>query len=120
MDFVFDNSFHDDMEGFYAPAEAATPSAPRLLAFNYTLAERLGLEAERADVAELAMLLSGQALPEVANPLALACAGHQFGHCSPQLDEGRVLLLGDIVAPDGRSHTRSAGKALISQARSQW
>src|SRR3546814_15790870 len=47
------------------------------------------------------MLLSGQALPEGANPLALAYAGHQFGHFSPQLGDGRALLLGEMVAPDG-------------------
>src|SRR3546814_16471110 len=39
--------------------------------------------------------------PDGANPLALAYAGHQFGHFSPQLGDGRALLLGEIVAPDG-------------------
>ncbi len=42
LDFAFDNSFHDKMEGFYAPAEAAKPSAPKLLAFNYPLAPTAG------------------------------------------------------------------------------
>ncbi|MBO9696388.1 MAG: YdiU family protein [Sphingopyxis sp.] len=101
MDFAFDNSFHDGMEGFYAPAEAAKPSAPKLLAFNHVLAERLGLDADGADVEELTRLLSGQVLPAGAAPLALAYAGHQFGHFSPQLGDGRALLLGEIVAPDG-------------------
>ncbi|WP_447754575.1 protein adenylyltransferase SelO [Sphingopyxis fribergensis] len=101
MDFVFDNSFHDEMEGFYAPAEAAKPSAPKLLAFNHPLAARLGLDTEGVDPEELAQLFSGQALPAGANPLALAYAGHQFGHFSPQLGDGRALLLGEMIAPDG-------------------
>ncbi|KQZ76395.1 hypothetical protein ASE06_07800 [Sphingopyxis sp. Root214] len=101
MDFAFDNSFHDRMEGFYAPAEAVTPSAPALLTFNHPLAERLGLEVDSADMAELVRILSGQGLPDGANPLALAYAGHQFGHFSPQLGDGRALLLGEIIAPDG-------------------
>lgn len=101
MDFAFDNSFHDSMEGFYAPAEAANPSAPRLLAFNHSLAERLGLDAAGADSAELARLFSGQMLPAGASPLAFAYAGHQFGHFSPQLGDGRALLIGEVVAPDG-------------------
>jgi len=101
MDFAFDNSFHDDMEGFYAPAEAAKPSAPKLLAFNHALAEQLGLNSDDFDEDAVTKLLSGQALPEGANPLALAYAGHQFGHFSPQLGDGRALLLGEIVAPDG-------------------
>lgn len=101
MDFAFDNSFHDRMEGFYAPAAAAKPSAPELLAFNEPLAARLGLDAENADPAELARLFSGQSLPAGAAPLALAYAGHQFGHFSPQLGDGRALLLGEMIAPDG-------------------
>lgn len=101
MEFAFDNSFHDGMEGFYAAAEAAKPSAPKLLAFNHALAKQLGLDAHGAGADELAKLLSGQALPEGADPLALAYAGHQFGHFSPQLGDGRALLLGEIVTPDG-------------------
>lgn len=102
MDIAFDNSFHRDMEGFYAPAEAATPSAPKLLAFNDRLAEKLGLDTAGADDATLARLFSGQAMPGGANPLAFAYAGHQFGHFSAQLGDGRALLLGEIVAPDGK------------------
>ena len=101
MDFAFDNSFHYDMEGFFAPAEAAKPSVPKLLAFNHSLAELLGLDASGADVDELAKQLSGHSLPEGASPIAFAYAGHQFGHFSPQLGDGRALLLGEIVAPGG-------------------
>lgn len=101
MDFAFDNSFHDQLEGFYAPGDSAKPSAPKLLAFNHILAARLGLDAQDTDAAELAELFSGQAIPSGASPLAFAYAGHQFGHFSPQLGDGRALLLGEIVAPDG-------------------
>ncbi|HRE35851.1 MAG TPA: protein adenylyltransferase SelO family protein, partial [Sphingopyxis terrae] len=101
MDFAFDNSFHDAMPGFYAPAEAAKPSAPTLLIFNHALAERLGIDAAGASDAQLARIFSGEEMPGGANPLALAYAGHQFGHFSPQLGDGRALLLGEIVAPDG-------------------
>jgi uncharacterized protein YdiU (UPF0061 family) len=101
MNFAFDNSFRETMAGFYAPAEAAYPSAPRLLAFNIDLAERLGLDAADGGDDRLAHLISGQILPEGADPIAFAYAGHQFGHFSPQLGDGRALLLGEIVAPDG-------------------
>ena len=101
MDLAFDNSFRDSMGGFYAPAEAFRPSAPKLLIFNHTLAERLGIEVAGATEGPLARIFSGQETPEGADPLALAYAGHQFGHFSPQLGDGRALLLGEIVAPDG-------------------
>lgn len=101
MQIAFDNSFHATMEGFYAPAEAARPSAPRLLAFNHALAARLGIDATGTGDDELARLFSGAELPPGADPLAFAYAGHQFGHFSPQLGDGRALLLGEVVAPDG-------------------
>ncbi len=101
MDFAFDNSFHDQLEGFYAPGDPEKPSAPKLLAFNPILAARLGLCTQDAHAAELAELFSGKAMPNGAAPIALAYAGHQFGHFSPQLGDGRALLLGEIVAPDG-------------------
>ncbi|OWR01196.1 protein adenylyltransferase SelO [Sphingopyxis witflariensis] len=101
MDFAFDNSFLYGMEGFYAPAEAVKPSAPKLLIFNQALAEQLGVDTLGASDAQLAALFSGKELPDGAAPLACAYAGHQFGHFSPQLGDGRALLLGEIVAPDG-------------------
>jgi uncharacterized protein YdiU (UPF0061 family) len=102
MDFAFDNSFHDAMEGFYAPAGAAKPSAPRVLLFNSALAERLGIDVAGASDDDLARIFSGEELPGGADPLAFAYAGHQFGHFSSQLGDGRALLLGEVVAPDGK------------------
>jgi len=101
MDFAFNNSFHAAMEGFYAPAEPAKPSAPTLLSFNRALTRRLGMAVGKAKNERLASIFSGGELPAGANPLAFAYAGHQFGHFSPQLGDGRALLLGEIVAPDG-------------------
>lgn len=106
MRFPFDNQFFTEMEGFYAPAEADPPSAPKMLAFNHELAAQLGLMDDGQDVDEVQMgrWLSGAEMPEGANPLAFAYAGHQFGHFSPQLGDGRALLLGEIIAPDGQRY----------------
>ncbi len=51
--------------------------------------------------AELANLFSGNALPVGAEPLAMAYAGHQFGHFVPQLGDGRAIWLGELRSPDG-------------------
>src|SRR3546814_19320517 len=101
MKFAFDNSFHRVVEGCDAPAGAAPPAAPKLRALTRPLAERLGIDLTETDDAGLARLFSGAELPGGANPLAFAYAGHQFGHFSPQLGDGRALLLGELVAPDG-------------------
>jgi len=101
MDFAFNNTFYDRMEGFYAPADATKPSAPSLLIFNHALTVQLGIDVASVTDDRLARLFSGEETPDGANPLAFAYAGHQFGHFSLQLGDGRALLLGEIIAPDG-------------------
>ena len=64
MDFAFDNSFCDAMEGVYAPAEAAKPSAPKLFIFNHALAEALGIKSLCADDSDLLRIFSGEEIPE--------------------------------------------------------
>src|SRR5664279_1508185 len=47
-------------------------------------------------------MFSGNVLPEGAQPLAQAYAGHQFGGFAPQLGDGRALLLGEVIDRQGR------------------
>ncbi len=77
---------------------------PRLVVFNEALARRLGLDPEsftKAEATEVAALFAGNRLPESAEPLAQAYAGHQFGRFTV-LGDGRAILLGEQRAPDGR------------------
>ena len=46
-------------------------------------------------------ILAGNRVAEGSEPLALAYAGHQFGHFVPQLGDGRANLLGEVVGRDG-------------------
>ena len=41
-------------------------------------------------------------MPEGAEPIAQAYAGHQFGGFSPQLGDGRAILLGEVIDRAGR------------------
>jgi len=54
-----------------------------------------------ADEEQLARWFSGAERIPGSDPLAMAYAGHQFGHFNPQLGDGRALLLGEIMAPGG-------------------
>jgi uncharacterized protein YdiU (UPF0061 family) len=76
-------------------------SAPRLIALNEPLAEELGVDPLALASPEGLAVLSGNRVPEGAEPLAMAYAGHQFGHFVPQLGDGRAILLGEVVARDG-------------------
>ncbi len=93
--FAFDNSYARDLPGLYVDWQAARVPAPLLLRLNRPLAQELGLDPEALEDAG-AELFSGNAVPEGAHPLAQAYAGHQFGGFSPQLGDGRALLLGEV------------------------
>ena len=73
---------------------------PRLVVFNRPLAEALGLDADALDSPHGAAIFAGNALPDEAQPLAQAYAGHQFGHFTA-LGDGRAILLGEQVTPGG-------------------
>lgn len=101
MTIAFDNSYARLPGRFYARQPAVPVAAPRLLALNRSLAERLGLDPDALSGPEGVAVLAGNAVPEGAEPLAQAYAGHQFGGWVPTLGDGRAVLLGEVVAPDG-------------------
>lgn len=98
--FPFDNSYARLPERFFTRQPPVAVAAPRLIAVNRALARRLGITLPE-DTTEIAQIFSGNALPQGADPLAQAYAGHQFGGWSPQLGDGRAILLGEVLAPDG-------------------
>ena len=97
----FDNSYARLPQGFFARVAPTPVAEPHLLALNDALARRLGLDAGWLRSADGLAMLSGNGLPQGADPIAQAYAGHQFGGFVPQLGDGRAVLLGEIVAPDG-------------------
>jgi serine/tyrosine/threonine adenylyltransferase len=102
VSFALDNSYARDLEGFSVPWRPQAAPAPKSLFFNAALAHELGL-----DVASLcgeagAELFAGNTVPEGAEPIAQAYAGHQFGGFSPQLGDGRAVLLGEVIDRAGQ------------------
>lgn len=71
---------------------------PRMVVFNHTLARQLGLNG--AVLEQQAAIFAGNELPEGAEPLAQAYAGHQYGNFTG-LGDGRAILLGEQVTPSG-------------------
>ena len=96
----FDNSYARLAPGFYTRQNPVPVRAPHLVAFNAALAHELGIAAD--DPQALAPWFAGNATPDGAEPLAQVYAGHQFGGFSPQLGDGRALLLGEVVDREGR------------------
>ena len=102
LDLPFDNSYAHLPERFYSRQEPTPVTAPSLVALNGYLAHRLGLDPKALASPEGVRALAGNTVPGGADPLAQAYAGHQFGNFVPQLGDGRAVLLGEVVAPDGR------------------
>jgi uncharacterized protein YdiU (UPF0061 family) len=100
MLFPFDNSYARLGTGFSAAQAPVQVSAPHLIAVNRALAAELGITLGSDD--EMAQVFGGNALPDGAQPIAQAYAGHQFGGFSPQLGDGRAVLLGEVVDIEGR------------------
>lgn len=112
---AFDNSYARLPSRFFA-AQAPTPVAdPRIVRVNTALAAELGIDPAALDAA----LLSGNRVAEGSTPIAQAYSGHQFGNFSPILGDGRAVLLGEIVAPDGRRfdmQLKGAGRTAFSRS----
>ncbi len=116
--FTFDNSYAQTLKGMYVEWDGAQVPDPKVLRLNAALAEELGLDSKALQTQEGARILAGAVAPEGAEPLAMAYAGHQFGHFSPQLGDGRALLVGEVVDRHGQRrdlHLKGSGRTPFSR-----
>jgi uncharacterized protein YdiU (UPF0061 family) len=100
MRFGFKHSYSALPARFYAQVAPTPVADPKLIVLNSRLAEHLGLEPKTLEP-EASAIFSGNRLPEDANPIAMAYAGHQFGAFVPSLGDGRAILLGELQGRDG-------------------
>jgi uncharacterized protein YdiU (UPF0061 family) len=99
--FPFQNTYAALPANFFARVAPTPVTSPRLIKLNRPLAAQLGLDPDRLDSPEGAEILAGKRIPDGAEPIAMAYAGHQFGHFVPQLGDGRAILLGEVIDTDG-------------------
>ncbi len=97
----FNNTYVRLPEAFYARVDPTPVHAPRWIALNRGLAEELGIDPDALESEEGLAILSGNRVPEGAEPIAMAYAGHQFGGFVPSLGDGRANLLGEVVDRNG-------------------
>src|SRR5271170_2131730 len=99
--FPFENTYAALPSGFFARVLPTPVASPRLVKLNRRLAKHLGLDPDRLASPEGTEILAGRLVPDGADPIAMAYAGHQFGHFVPQLGDGRAILLGEVIDADG-------------------
>ncbi len=85
---------------FYARVKPTPVRRPNLIQFNRTLALQLNLNISALEELGLAAVFSGNTLIG-SDSIAMAYAGHQFGHFVPQLGDGRAILLGEAQDREG-------------------
>src|SRR5467141_2838388 len=99
--FPFENTYAALPANFFARVAPTPVTSPRLIKLNRPLALQLGLDPDLLESPEGAEILAGKRLPDGADPIAMAYAGHQFGTFVPQLGDGRAILLGEVIDRDG-------------------
>lgn len=96
----FDNSYSSLPDTFFSHTDPTPVSSPKLVILNRQVGENLGLNIDELKGSNGADIFGGNKIPEGAEPLAQAYAGHQFGHFT-MLGDGRAVLLGEQITPKG-------------------
>jgi len=114
----FEHTYAGLPERFYSRIHPEPAPAPELIRLNEPLVAQFGLDIGWLRSPDGVAMLSGRYLPETAEPIAMAYAGHQFGGLVPQLGDGRAHLIGEMVDIDGVRfdlHLKGSGRTPYSR-----
>ncbi|MDB4794983.1 YdiU family protein [bacterium] len=99
--FNFNNTYIHLPKAFYTELSPVPVRKPEMVTFNAPLASDMGLDFSGINTDAKAALFGGNIMPEGAEPLAQAYAGHQFGHFT-MLGDGRAIVWGEHITPSGQ------------------
>lgn len=94
----FKQDFFSQLPEFYSQVYPQGLSHPHWLAWSDDAAQLIGLT-QPTD--ELLQGLSGNATLDGATYYAQVYSGHQFGGYTPRLGDGRSIILGEVMGPNG-------------------
>ncbi|MFP8965421.1 protein adenylyltransferase SelO [Pokkaliibacter sp. CJK22405] len=112
----FINRFATLPESFYSRQQPDIPEGFRWLCGSDSAAREMNLELNQEGREALLQLCSGH--NPSADPLAMVYSGHQFGGYTPQLGDGRGLLLGEVTGARQQTfelHLKGAGMTPFSR-----
>lgn len=98
---AFDNGFARLGPAFHTRLSATALAQPYLVAASAAAARLIGLDPQELERPHGIETIAGNRPLPGAEPLAAVYSGHQFGVWAGQLGDGRALLLGEVVGPDG-------------------
>ncbi|XVJ48534.1 protein adenylyltransferase SelO [Pseudomonas sp. UBT] len=115
---TFDNRFARLGDAFSTHVLPEPLDEPRLVVASSAAMALLDLDPAVAETPVFAELFSGHKLWAEAEPRAMVYSGHQFGGYTPQLGDGRGLLLGEVYNAAGEHwdlHLKGAGMTPYSR-----
>ena len=102
-DWNFDNTYKNLPQDFYSIVDPVPVEKPELMLLNSRLTDKLGLDFSEIEPDALASIFTGNQLPDGAEPISQAYAGHQFGHFT-MLGDGRAIVIGEHLSKDGKRY----------------
>ena len=90
----FDNTYSSLSKSMLSKINPTPVKTPELVLFNEKLSKEIDLDFSQIDNKELALIFSGNQLPDGSESIAQAYGGHQFGHFTI-LGDGRALIIGE-------------------------
>ena len=97
----FDNTYTKLSDNMFSNLDPIPVKAPEVVIFNHSLSKDMGLDFSNTSNEDLALVFSGNLLPEGSNAIAQAYAGHQFGHFT-MLGDGRAIVIGEHLSKNNK------------------
>ena len=92
----FDNTYLKLPSSMLSKVEPVTVKNPETIIFNYDLSKDINLDFSKTNSHEIALIFSGNKLPNGSQTISQAYAGHQFGHFAI-LGDGRAHVIGEHI-----------------------
>jgi uncharacterized protein YdiU (UPF0061 family) len=116
-DLQLGNSFAALPPAFYTRLMPTPLPAPYFVAASGKAAALVGLDAGQLATDAFVKLLTGNYVPERAQPLSAVYSGHQFGVWAGQLGDGRAILLGELNGMAGPMEVQLKGAGQTPYSR---
>ena len=113
----FDNTYSRLPKAFRENIKPESVKNPELILLNESLAKVLDLNFSNIKKSVLSELFAGNKLPKKSDSIALAYAGHQFGHFT-MLGDGRAVLIGEHLSKNKERYDiqfKGSGKTAFSR-----
>jgi serine/tyrosine/threonine adenylyltransferase len=114
----FQSTYHSLPDVLFRVASAVPVNQATFAIVNFDLAAEIGIVPDWLKSDQALQTLSGNAALPNTPSLAMAYAGHQFGHFVPSLGDGRAVLIGEVFGLDGvlrDLHLKGAGRTPYSR-----